>query len=216
MSDDDDAVEFCTMQTLQPQSRFANSSVDFDYVLDDDSVCSPKLKDLKLVKFVVDRYLIFYGCTNLGDEYEEGSWVLGSNSKRSESLQLLNEAFSFLKNSSSRLEDFNIYNISRAANLTALDVSSLPCCTLSLYLQLNIFFSRFSAVATTKSLILVTTSRAARLKAKAGLTITTTTTRITDPNKFFSTYEIFSFIHFSCLLACLTLILFILPMVKKR
>lgn len=123
-SDDDNAVEFCAMPTVKPQSRFANSSIQFDYVLDYNSACSPKLEDLQLVKFVADRYLILYGCTNFRDEHEEGAWILGSKSNTTVSLQLLNEALSFLKNSTSKVEDFNIYNSSKTANLSALNVSS--------------------------------------------------------------------------------------------
>jgi hypothetical protein len=122
--DDLDAVEFCAMPLINLKTKTSNSSINFNYVIDYDEICPRIFENVKVVKSAVGKYLILHGCTDFGSEHEEGSWILGSKSHVTEPLKYFNEAFSFLKNSSAKIEDFKIYNISSfRENLTGIDVS---------------------------------------------------------------------------------------------
>lgn len=80
------------------------------------------MQDVKLLKFVANQYLILYGCTGGEGEHEEGAWIFGSKSNFNESMNRLNEAFGYLKNSSAQLADYKLFNISGTANLTGAEV----------------------------------------------------------------------------------------------
>lgn len=120
--DDLDAIEFCAMPLVELRAKDGNSTIDFNYVTDDDEICPRILQHVKLAKFVANQFIIFYGCTAYEADCEEGAWILGYKSNITESLSHLNEALSFLKNSSAKVEDFRIYNNSAAENLTGIEV----------------------------------------------------------------------------------------------
>lgn len=122
LPDDMDAVEFCAMPLVKVQAKTANSSIDFNYVIDYDEICPRILENVKVVKSKVGEYLILYGCTNYATEHEEGAWILGSKSSVTEPLKRLDEAFSFLKNSSAKIKDFKVYEELKE-NLTGVEVS---------------------------------------------------------------------------------------------
>jgi hypothetical protein len=113
------------MPLVKVQTKSSNSSIDFNFVIDYDEICPRILQNVKVVKAKVGEYLIVYGCTNYnGNEHEEGAWILGSKSNATESFRKLDEAFSLLKNSSAKVEDFKIYEpLSDGGNLTGMDVS---------------------------------------------------------------------------------------------
>lgn len=81
------------------------------------------MDDVRVVKFVANRYLILYGCKESDGGHEEGAWILGFQGKFNESLKYLNESFQALKNSSSKPENFVFYNASKAPTLSAAEVS---------------------------------------------------------------------------------------------
>lgn len=124
LPDDPDAVEFCALPLITLQSKTSSSSIDFNYVIDYGEICPRILENVKVVKSVAGQYLILYGCTNYESGHEEGAWILGSKSNVPESMKRFSEAFSFLKNSSAKLQDYKIYNVSNVeGNLTGIDVS---------------------------------------------------------------------------------------------
>jgi hypothetical protein len=125
-ADDLDAIEFCAMPHVKLQTKTANSSVDFNYVIDDDDFCFRVMKNVKMVKFVANQFAVLYGCVATDeDKHEEGAWILGFKNNTAESLKHLNEAFKYLNNSLAKFEDFKVFNVSRANNLTANDVREI-------------------------------------------------------------------------------------------
>lgn len=134
---DPDSVEFCAMPFINVQSKTANSSINFNYVIDYEEICPRILENVKVLKYKVGQYLILYGCTNYDGEHEEGAWILGSKKNISESLQSFDEAFSFLKNSSAKLEDFQMFN-SSAGNFTGSEVKFCEAFTVLLACFLKI------------------------------------------------------------------------------
>lgn len=121
--DDEDAVEFCAKPKVGMASKTRESQIDFNYVLDSDKICPRVMENVRVVKFVANRYLILYGCLESDGGHEEGAWILGFHSNFNESLKYLNESFQALKNSSSKPENFLFYNVSKAATLSAVEVS---------------------------------------------------------------------------------------------
>ena len=117
-----DAVEFCAMPLVNLQTKTTNSSIDFNYVIDYDEICHRILENVKVIKSKIGEYLILYGCTNYDGEHEEGAWILGNKSNVTEPLKRLEEAFSFLKNSSAKIKDFKVHD-GFDGNLTGVEVS---------------------------------------------------------------------------------------------
>lgn len=122
-ADDEDAVEFCAMPKVELARKTRESQIDFNYVLDSDKICPRVMENVRVVKFVANQYLILYGCMESDGGHEEGAWILGFQSNFNESLKHLNESFQALKNSSSKLENFVFYNVSKAPTLSAVEVS---------------------------------------------------------------------------------------------
>lgn len=124
MADDEDAVEFCAMPRVELARKTRDSQIDFNYVLDSDKICPRIMDNVRVVKFVANRYLILHGCMESdGGGHEEGAWILGVEANFNESLKYLNESFQALKNSSSKPENFVFYNVSKAPTLSAAEVS---------------------------------------------------------------------------------------------
>lgn len=121
--DDLDAIEFCAMPTVKLQTNATNSSIDFNYFIDDDEVCPRIMENIRVVTAVVNQFVILYGCTDYGEDHEEGAWILGYKNNVTESMNHLNDAFTFMKNSSAKIGDFLVFNSSSVTNLTGIEVS---------------------------------------------------------------------------------------------
>lgn len=111
------------MPMVTLQTNATNSSIDFNYVLDDDEVCPRIMEDIEIVASVTNQLVVVYGCTDLDEGHEEGAWIFGLKSNITESMKHLNESLNLLKNSSAKFEDFRVFNSSTTANLTGTDVS---------------------------------------------------------------------------------------------
>lgn len=122
-SDDSDAIEFCAMPRVGLGTKSINSTIDFNYAVDDDEICPRVFENVKLVKFVANQFVILYGCVDGVGDHEEGAWVLGYIKSSENSMKHLSKALGFLKNSTARIEEFKVYKNSPAVKLKGTEVS---------------------------------------------------------------------------------------------